>query len=68
MKKMFFEFSRQSLQEKDFFIRKAIGWALREFSKTSPKSVKNFIEKNRENMSELTFRESSKYIPSNYFL
>lgn len=30
--------------EKDFFIRKAIGWALREYSKTNPTAVWNFIQ------------------------
>ena len=46
----------------EFFINKAIGWALREYSKTDPKWVADFIEKNREKMSPLTIREGSKYI------
>jgi 3-methyladenine DNA glycosylase AlkD len=29
---------------KEFFIRKAIGWALREYSKTAPESVIRFVE------------------------
>ena len=27
------------MHEKEFFIRKAIGWALRDFAKTDPKAV-----------------------------
>lgn len=44
----------------EFFIQKAIGWALREYSKTNPTSVRNFIEK--EELSNLAVREGSKYI------
>lgn len=47
---------------KEFFINKAIGWALREYSKTDPKWVTKFINDNREKMSALSIREGSKYI------
>ena len=30
--------------EKDFFIKKAIGWALRTYSYTAPEKVKEFVE------------------------
>jgi 3-methyladenine DNA glycosylase AlkD len=30
--------------EKEFFIQKAIGWSLREYAKTNPVSVRNFVE------------------------
>lgn len=48
-------------QSKDFFIRKAQGWALREYSKTNPLWVKNFIS-TQPNLSNLTIREASKYL------
>lgn len=48
--------------EKEFFINKAIGWALRDFSKTNALWVKKFIEKNREKMNNLSIREASKYL------
>ena len=44
----------------EFFINKAIGWALREYSKTNREWVKEFIENNR--LSKLSVREGSKYI------
>ena len=47
---------------KEFFINKAIGWSLREYSKTNPKWVKSFIQKYKEQMSVLSIREASKYI------
>jgi 3-methyladenine DNA glycosylase AlkD len=46
---------------KEFFIRKAQGWALREYSKTNPRWVRNFLDANPE-LSGLTQREASKYI------
>jgi len=48
--------------EKEFFIRKAIGWSLREYSKTNPDAVKRFIEQNREKLSGLSIREGLKVI------
>ncbi len=46
----------------EFFINKAIGWALREYSKTDPEWVRSFIEKHKKEMNSLSIRESSKYI------
>ena len=45
---------------KEFFIRKAIGWALREYSKTNKQWVRSFIEENE--LSPLSYREASKYV------
>lgn len=44
----------------EFFINKAIGWALREYSKTNKEWVRSFIENNQ--LSKLSIREGSKYI------
>lgn len=46
----------------EFFINKAIGWALREYSKTNPDWVRDFIEKYKNKMSKLSIKEASKYI------
>ncbi|MHB8383213.1 MAG: DNA alkylation repair protein [Candidatus Binataceae bacterium] len=48
--------------EPEFFIRKAIGWALRECSKTDPDAVRKFLATNRERLSKLSFDEGSKHI------
>ena len=53
---------KNNLGQTKFFINKAIGWALRDYSKTNPNWVKNFIEKNREKMAKLSIREASKYL------
>jgi 3-methyladenine DNA glycosylase AlkD len=51
-----------NLGQKEFFINKAIGWSLREYSKTNPEWVREFIERHREALSSLSIREASKYI------
>ena len=43
----------------EFFIDKAIGWALREYSKTNKKWVRDFM--NNHELSKLSIREGSKY-------
>lgn len=45
---------------KEFFLRKAIGWALREYSKTNPDWVREFVGKTT--MSGLSTREALKRI------
>lgn len=51
-----------NLGSDEFFINKAIGWSLREYSKTDPAWVRAFMEKNRSRMAPLSIREGSKYI------
>ena len=51
-----------NLGDSEFFINKAIGWALRDYSKYNPEWVKEFIRKNKDNMANLSIREASKYI------
>jgi 3-methyladenine DNA glycosylase AlkD len=46
----------------EFFINKAIGWSLREYSKTNKVWVKNFINKHKNQLHKLSIREGSKYI------
>ena len=50
-------------ESKEFFIQKAIGWALREYSKTASSTVKNFIEEYP--LAPLSKREASKIIKKN---
>ena len=51
-----------NLSDSEFFINKAIGWALRDYSKYNPEWVREFIKKNKDNMASLSIREASKYI------
>jgi 3-methyladenine DNA glycosylase AlkD len=52
------------LGEKEFFIRKAIGWVLREASKKNPAPVAAFLRAHRADVSGLTMREGAKYLPA----
>ena len=51
-----------NLGQSAFFINKAIGWALRDYSKTNPQWVRAFIDKHRSRMAKLSIREASKYL------
>ncbi|MFJ5548870.1 DNA alkylation repair protein [Streptomyces sp. NPDC093225] len=44
----------------DFFIRKAIGWSLREYAKTDPAAVAAFVDGARDRLSPLSVREALK--------
>jgi 3-methyladenine DNA glycosylase AlkD len=52
------------LGEREFFIRKAIGWVLREVSKKRPELVFEFLRDHREEVSGLTLSEGAKYLPA----
>ncbi len=51
-----------NLGSDEFFINKAIGWSLRDYSKTNPQWVRDFIEKYKDKMAKLSIKEASKYI------
>ena len=51
-----------NLGSSEFFINKAIGWSLRDYSKTNPDWVRDFINRYKERMDKLSVREASKYI------
>ena len=51
-----------NLGQTEFFINKAVGWALRDYSKNNPDWVRNFIEQHRKEMAALSIREGSKYL------
>ncbi len=57
-----FRFCAARMHESEFFIRKAIGWALRDYAKTAPNAVAKFVMGNRESMSGLSFREATKHL------
>lgn len=46
----------------EFFINKAIGWSLRDYSRSNPEWVRDFISRHREKMSPLSIREACKYL------
>ena len=59
---MLFDHCLRRAHEKEFFIRKAIGWTLREYAKTEPDRVRDFLLAHKETWSGLSFREAGKHL------
>lgn len=51
-----------NLGSDEFFINKAIGWALRDYSKAEPDWVKEFLLKYGGKMDKLSIKEAGKYL------
>jgi 3-methyladenine DNA glycosylase AlkD len=49
-----------SLHGHEFFVRKAVGWALREYARTDPDWVRSFVDEHGGHMSGLSRREALK--------
>ncbi len=61
--KRFARYADTMLEEREFFIRKAIGWVLREVSKKTPARVRDFVASRTERISGVSLREAVKYLP-----
>jgi 3-methyladenine DNA glycosylase AlkD len=51
-----------NLDDPEFFIRKAIGWALRQYAWTDPAEVQRYVGKHRSRLSGLSRREALKNV------
>lgn len=51
-----------SLGSKEFFLRKAIGWALRQYARTDPAEVRRYVAANTDRLSGLSRREATKHL------
>jgi 3-methyladenine DNA glycosylase AlkD len=60
--RVLFDHCLRRADEKEFFIRKAIGWTLREYAKTDPDRVGSFLLRYRDRWSGLSYREASKHL------
>jgi 3-methyladenine DNA glycosylase AlkD len=57
-----FRYCERRARHPDFFIRKAIGWALRDYARTDPDGVRHFLETRRDLLSPLSLREAAKHL------
>lgn len=57
-----FRYALALASEKDFFIRKAIGWALRDHARHQPDAVRAFLAQHAQQLSGLTRREAGKHL------
>jgi 3-methyladenine DNA glycosylase AlkD len=60
---LFYALAREMMEEKEFFIRKAIGWVLRDISRREPEEVFRFVAENKPRMSGVTLREATRRLP-----
>jgi 3-methyladenine DNA glycosylase AlkD len=60
----FTRYAEPLLAEREFFIRKAIGWVLREISKHDPGWVASWTQRHLSEMSGVTFREAVRRLPA----
>lgn len=60
--KRLFAYALTLAHEPDFFIRKAIGWALRDHARTRPQAVRGFLHQHQSVLSSLTIREAGKHL------
>jgi len=51
-----------NLADREFFMRKAIGWALRQYAWTDPAEVRRYVARHRDGLSPLSVREALKNI------
>jgi 3-methyladenine DNA glycosylase AlkD len=61
-KKVLFKLCLAHAQNDEFFVRKAIGWALRDYAWKNPVAVQTFVEANRSKLSALSIREALKNV------
>jgi 3-methyladenine DNA glycosylase AlkD len=59
---LLFECCARRAHEKEFFIRKAIGWALRQYARTDPEAVRRFVNQHEHELSGLSKREALKHL------
>jgi 3-methyladenine DNA glycosylase AlkD len=57
-----FDFCRRRAHEKEFWIRKAIGWVLRQHARTNPDAVRAFLDEMGDRLSGLSRREAAKHL------
>lgn len=60
---LFAKLATPMLSEKEFFIRKAIGWILRDISRKRPELTFAYVMEHGDKMSGLTWREATRNLP-----
>ncbi len=51
-----------ALDSREFFLAKAIGWALRHFARTDPDWVRAYVERHRSRLAPLSMREATRHL------
>jgi 3-methyladenine DNA glycosylase AlkD len=56
-----FAYCSRRAADRDFFLRKAIGWALRSYARTDPEAVRRFVAAHEHDLSALSKREALRH-------
>ncbi|NVD98089.1 DNA alkylation repair protein [Massilia sp. BJB1822] len=59
-----FRYCLNQAHEQEFFIRKAIGWALRDYAHHRPQAVRAFLDASGAQLSPLSYREAARHLGS----
>lgn len=57
-----FTYCTMHMESTEFFTRKAIGWALRQYARTDAEAVRSFVAENEDSLSGLSKREALRHI------
>ncbi len=57
-----FRYCAAHASHQDFFVRKAIGWALREYARTDPAAVRTFVAAHHSRLAPLSVREALRHL------
>jgi 3-methyladenine DNA glycosylase AlkD len=57
-----FAYCTRQAEHRDFFVRKAIGWALRHYARTDPDAVRGYLDEHGKRLSPLSVREAAKHL------
>lgn len=57
-----FRYCEQQAGHPDFFVRKAIGWALRQYARVAPDAVRGWVADHEPELSKLSVREATKHL------
>ena len=57
-----FDYCAAQAEHKDFFLRKGIGWALRQYARTDPVWVRRYVADHADRLSPLSRREALKHV------
>ncbi|MEV5706734.1 DNA alkylation repair protein [Actinoallomurus sp. NPDC052274] len=58
------EYGDALIEEREFFVRKALGWVLRELSKRDPGWVTSWVRERTDRISGVAFREAVRHLPA----
>ena len=59
---LLFAACKATMADPDFFMRKGIGWGLRDAARSHPEQVRAFVEAHRDGLAPLSVREATKHL------